>query len=130
MDVHLLVYDLSNGLARSMSMALLGFQLDAVYHTSIELDGTEWVYDGGINTIRPGTSHLGKALQRIHLGKTQLLMEVIIEYVDSLRDIFTAQVRLMICTKPTLAAINSSSRLTTYSNTTATTSATTLLHSW
>ncbi|KAK7954992.1 hypothetical protein PG988_015686 [Apiospora saccharicola] len=75
MDVHLLVYDLSNGLARSMSMALLGFQLDAVYHTSIELDGTEWVYDGGINTIRPGTSHLGKALQRIHLGKTQLPME-------------------------------------------------------
>lgn len=91
MDVHLLVYDLSNGLARQMSMALLGFQLDAVYHTSIELDGTEWVYDGGINTIRPGTSHLGQALQRIHLGKTQLPMEVIIEYVDSLRDIFTAQ---------------------------------------
>lgn len=45
MDVHLLVYDLSNGMARQMSMALLGFQLDAVYHTSIELDGTEWVYD-------------------------------------------------------------------------------------
>lgn len=91
MDVHLLVYDLSNGMARQMSMALLGFQLDAVYHTSIELDGTEWVYDGGINTIRPGTSHLGQPLQRIHLGKTQLPMEVIIEYVDSLRDIFTAQ---------------------------------------
>lgn len=130
MDVHLLVYDLSNGLARSMSMALLGFQLDAVYHTSIELDGTEWVYDGGINTIRPGTSHLGQALQRIHLGKTQLPMEVIIEYVDSLRDIFTAQVSFLTWTMPMLAAINNSSRHTTYSNTTATTSATTLLHFW
>lgn len=130
MDVHLLVYDLSNGLARQMSMALLGFQLDAVYHTSIELDGTEWVYDGGINTIRPGTSHLGQPLQRIHLGKTQLPMEVIIEYVDSLRDIFTAQVGFLIWMMPMLAEIDQFSRHTTYSNTIATTSATTLLPSW
>lgn len=92
MDVHLLVYDLSNGLARQMSMALLGFHLDAVYHTSIELNGIEWVYDGGINTIRPGSSHLGQPLQRIHLGKTELPIEVVTEYVDSLRDVYTPQV--------------------------------------
>lgn len=89
MDVHLLVYDLSNGLARQMSMSLLGFQLDAIYHTSIELDGVEYVYDSGINTIRPGSSHLGRPLQRLLLGKTDLPIEVIVEYVDSLRDVFT-----------------------------------------
>ncbi|KAI0122954.1 PUL domain-containing protein [Xylariales sp. AK1849] len=89
MDVHLLVYDLSGGLARSMSMSLLGFQLDAIYHTSIELDGVEYVYDSGINTIRPGSSHLGKPLERLHLGQTELPIEIIVEYVDSLRDIFT-----------------------------------------
>ncbi|OTA67922.1 kinesin-domain-containing protein [Hypoxylon sp. EC38] len=91
MDVHLLVYDLSNGLAKQLSLGLLGFQLDAIYHTSIEFQGMEYVYDGGINVIRPGTSHLGPPLERIYLGQTQLPMEVIKEYLDSLREIYTPQ---------------------------------------
>ncbi|KAI0514435.1 PUL domain-containing protein [Xylaria bambusicola] len=91
MDVHLLVYDLSGGLARQMSMGMLGFQLDAIYHTSIELEGVEYVYDGGINSIRPGSSHLGRPLERILLGKTELPLEVIVEYIDSLREIYTPQ---------------------------------------
>jgi len=70
MDVHLLVYDLSRGLARQMSMNLLGFHLDAVYHTSIKLRGLEYVYDGNIVAIRPGSSHLGQPMQEIHLGTT------------------------------------------------------------
>ncbi|KAI0135763.1 P-loop containing nucleoside triphosphate hydrolase protein [Daldinia grandis] len=91
MDVHLLVYDLSNGLARQLSLGLLGFQLDAIYHTSIELDNKEYVYDSGINVIRPGTSHLGQPLERIHLGKTELPIEVILEYLDSLKHIYTPE---------------------------------------
>ena len=92
MDVHLLVYDLSQGLARNMSMGLLGFQLDAIYHTSIELNGREYVYDGGIVSIIPGSSHLGRPLERLPLGKTELPMDVIEEYLDSLRPIFTVEV--------------------------------------
>ncbi|KAI1661153.1 DUF862-domain-containing protein [Daldinia decipiens] len=91
MDVHLLVYDLSNGLAKQLSLGLLGFQLDAIYHTSIELDNKEYVYDSGINVIRPGTSHLGQPLERIHLGKTELPIEVILEYLDSLKHIYTPE---------------------------------------
>ncbi|KAI0422204.1 PUL domain-containing protein [Xylaria grammica] len=91
MDVHLLVYDLSGGLARQLSMGMLGFQLDAIYHTSIELEGIEYVYDGGISAIRPGSSHLGPPLERIILGKTELPLEVIVEYLDSLREVFTPQ---------------------------------------
>ncbi|KAI1414529.1 P-loop containing nucleoside triphosphate hydrolase protein [Hypoxylon sp. FL1857] len=91
MDVHLLVYDLSNGLAKQLSLGLLGFQLDAIYHTSIELQGKEYVYDSGINVIQPGTSHLGPPLERIHLGQTQLPMEVIMEYLDSLKEVYTPQ---------------------------------------
>lgn len=92
MDVHLLVYDLSRGLARQMSLGLLGFQLDAVYHTSIELQGREYVYDGGIISIVPGTSHLGQPLERLHLGKTHLPMDVIGDYLESIRSIFTIEV--------------------------------------
>lgn len=92
MDVHLLVYDLSRGLARQMSMGILGFQLDAIYHTSIHLNGREYVYDGGIIAIAPGSSHLGQPMQRLHLGTTSLPMDVIEEYLDSLRPIFTLEV--------------------------------------
>lgn len=92
MDVHLLVYDLSQGLARQMSMGLLGFQLDAIYHTSIELDGREYVYDGNVVAITPGSSHLGQPMQRLPLGNTELPMEVIEPYLDSLREIYTVQV--------------------------------------
>ncbi|KAJ4255410.1 hypothetical protein NW762_009405 [Fusarium torreyae] len=91
MDVQLLVYDLSRGLARQMSMGMLGFQLDAIYHTSIELNGKEYVYDGGIIAIAPGSSHLGQPLERIHLGKTSLPMDIIEEFLDSLRPIFTLE---------------------------------------
>ncbi|KAF9881264.1 PUL domain-containing protein [Colletotrichum karsti] len=91
MDVHLLTYDLSRGLARQMSQGMLGFHLDAIYHTSIELNGREFVYDGGIVDITPGTSHLGQPMERIFLGRTELPMEVIEEFLDSLRPIFTIE---------------------------------------
>ncbi|KAL3594177.1 hypothetical protein FPOAC2_08482 [Fusarium poae] len=91
MDVQLFVYDLSRGLARQMSMGLLGFQLDAIYHTSIELNGKEYVYDGGIIAIRPGSSHLGQPLEKIPLGTTNLPIDVIEEFLDSLRPIFTLE---------------------------------------
>lgn len=121
MDVHLLVYDLSRGLASQMSMGLLGFQLDAIYHTSIELQGREYVYDGGIIDITPGSSHLGQPLQRLKLGTTNLPMDIVHEYLDSVRSIFTVEV----CTahqKPyTMISTANFISLTTCSNTTATT---------
>lgn len=70
-------------------MGLLGFQLDAVYHTSIELDGLEYVYDGNVVAIAPGSSHLGQPLQRLSLGKTELPMDVIQQYLESLREVYT-----------------------------------------
>ncbi|KAK4452297.1 Desumoylating isopeptidase 1 [Podospora aff. communis PSN243] len=91
MDVTLLVYDLSRGMARQMSMGLLGFQLDAIYHTSIKLRGREYVYDGSIVSIAPGSSHLGQPMQEIPLGRTELPMDVIEEYLDSLREIYTVE---------------------------------------
>lgn len=91
MDVHLLVYDLSGGMARQMSMGLLGFQLDAIYHTSIKLNGLEYVYDGNVIAIKPGSSHLGRPLEELPLGETQLPMDVIEEYLATLRTIYTVQ---------------------------------------
>ena len=97
MNIQLYVYDLSQGLARNVSAALLGVQIDAVYHTSIVFEGIEYLYDGGIKTVAPGSTHLGRPMQVIELGKTKLPMEVIMEYLDSLKEIYTAQVMIQNC---------------------------------
>ena len=92
MNVQLYVYDLSRGMARNMSAAFLGVQIDAVYHTAVVMEGIEYLYDGGIKTARPGMTHLGKPMRIIELGKTDLPMDVIMEYLESLKEIYTAQV--------------------------------------
>lgn len=94
MEVQLYVYDLSRGAARSLSGALLGVQIDAVYHTSIIMGGIEYVYDGGIKTVEPGKTHLGQPMQIIDLGATSLPMDVIMEYLESLKEIYTPEVCL------------------------------------
>jgi len=92
MKVLLYVYDLSRGMARNISAALLGVQIDAIYHTSIVMEDIEYTYDGGVKTLSPGTSHLGKPFRVIDLGESHLPTEVIMEYLDSLREIYTAEV--------------------------------------
>ncbi|KAL5329038.1 hypothetical protein ACEPPN_002547 [Leptodophora sp. 'Broadleaf-Isolate-01'] len=91
MRVQLYVYDLSNGLARQLSAAFIGIQIDAVYHTSIVMEGIEYVYDGGIRTADPGRTHLGSPMQVLELGTTNLPMDVIVEYLESLREIYTEE---------------------------------------
>ena len=92
MDVQLYIYDLTNGLARQMSVAFLGTYIEAVYHTSIVLKGVEYVYDGGINAVQPGMTHLGPPLEIVSLGKTELPIEVIKEYLSSLAEVYTVEV--------------------------------------
>ena len=75
-----------------MSAAFLGIQIEAIYHTAIVFEGLEILYDGGIKTTRPGTTHLGRPMKIIELGKTDLPMDVIMEYLESLKEVYTAQV--------------------------------------
>ncbi len=43
--------------------------------------------------VKPGMTHLGKPMQIIKLGQTTLPMDVIMEYLESLKSIYTAEVR-------------------------------------
>ncbi|KAF1943822.1 DUF862-domain-containing protein [Clathrospora elynae] len=89
MDVQLYVYDLSQGLARSMSRQFLGTQIDAVYHTAIVLDGIEYYFGQGVQTCRAGATHHGRPMEVIKLGQTALPIEIILEYLESLKEIYT-----------------------------------------
>ncbi|OAL46400.1 DUF862-domain-containing protein [Pyrenochaeta sp. DS3sAY3a] len=91
MDVQLYVYDLSNGLARSLSQQFLGTHIDAVYHTSIVLDGIEYYFGQGVQTCRAGATHHGKPMEVIKLGSTELPIEITLEYLESLKEVYTAE---------------------------------------
>ena len=95
MEVQLWVYDLSQGLASQLSFVLLGTYIDAIYHTSIVMDGIEYTYDGGIKTTKPANTTLGKPKNVLTLGKTELPMEVIMEYLESLKEIYTFEVQAL-----------------------------------
>ncbi|KAF3896163.1 Desumoylating isopeptidase [Trichophyton interdigitale] len=83
MDVILYVYDLSK-----LSRPLTGVQIDAIYHTSIVLDGTEYFFGRGIQQAVPGSTHHGQPMETINLGCTDLPLDVISEYMESLAETY------------------------------------------
>jgi hypothetical protein len=72
-------------------MQFLGTQIDAVYHTSLVFGGIEYMFGQGIQTCAAGTTHHGKPMEVIPMGQTQLPMEVILEYLESLKTVYTAE---------------------------------------
>ncbi|RMX88929.1 hypothetical protein D0869_01253 [Hortaea werneckii] len=91
MEVQLYVYDLTHGTARQMSQQLLGFKIDAVYHTSLVFNGIEYFFGAGVQTCYAGTTHHGRPMEIESLGATHLPMETILEYLESLKQIYTPE---------------------------------------
>ncbi|ERF76464.1 hypothetical protein EPUS_06126 [Endocarpon pusillum Z07020] len=91
MNVELYVYDLSKGLARQFSYSFTGVHLDAIYHTSLVFGGVEYFFGQGILRKVPGSTHHGKPIEVVQMGKTELPMDVIAEYIDSLAQIYTPE---------------------------------------
>ncbi|KAJ9474940.1 Thioredoxin [Pseudozyma hubeiensis] len=70
--VKLFVYDLSRGMAKSMSMPLTGRQIDGIWHTSIVAFDREYFFGQGISIVYPGTSHHGAPIETFDLGTTSI----------------------------------------------------------
>ncbi|KAJ8080411.1 hypothetical protein PM082_017244 [Marasmius tenuissimus] len=88
--VKLYVYDLSNGLAKNMSLQLTGRQIDGIWHTSIVVYGKEIFYGQGIMETPPGRSHHGSPLQIVDLGTTDIDEETFNEYLSEMKEQYTA----------------------------------------
>ena len=65
---------------------------DAVYHTSIVISDVEYFFGQGVQSCRSGTSHYGVPMETISLGTTSLPWALILEYLDSLKQVYTAEV--------------------------------------
>jgi thiol-disulfide isomerase/thioredoxin len=74
-----------------MSQQFLGTQIDAVYHTSLVFEGIEYFFGQGVQTCRAGATHHGKPMEIIPLGQTQLPLEIVLEYLESLKTIYTPE---------------------------------------
>jgi thiol-disulfide isomerase/thioredoxin len=74
-----------------MSQQFLGTQIDAVYHTSLVFEGIEYFFGAGIQTCMAGGTHHGKPMEIIPMGQTALPMEIILEYLDSLKQVYSAE---------------------------------------
>lgn len=91
MEVQLYIYDLSQGMARQYSRALTGVQIDAIYHTAVVLGGVEYFFGQGVHRKVPGTTHHGRPMKVINMGRTELPPELIEDYVQSLESIYTPE---------------------------------------
>ncbi|KAF5330261.1 hypothetical protein D9758_014462, partial [Tetrapyrgos nigripes] len=89
--VKLYVYDLSNGLAKQLSLAWTGRQIDGIWHTSIVVFSKEVFYGQGINITAPGKSHHGQPLDIIDLGDTDIDEETFNEYLDDIKTQYSAE---------------------------------------
>jgi hypothetical protein len=62
-----------------------------IWHTSIVYNSREIYYGQGILESRPGTTHHGRPLQVLSMGETAIDPETFDEFIDGLRDRFTAE---------------------------------------
>ncbi|KAI9216718.1 PPPDE putative peptidase domain-containing protein [Blastocladiella britannica] len=89
--VTLLVYDLSQGMARMLSQQLTGRQIEGIWHTSIVVHGREWYFGQGIFATTPGMHHYGRPVQTIAMGATDIGPDMLASLIDDLRPRFRAQ---------------------------------------
>lgn len=81
-EVFLRIYDLSQGAARVLSKQMLGFELEGIWHTSIEAYGNEYYFQNGLIIQTAGTTRYGAYVKRISLGHTDCSKMSLEEYFE------------------------------------------------
>lgn len=88
-NVILRLYDLSNGLAKQLSMSLFKIDIDAIWHTSVEIHGTEYYYQEGIKAVEPGNTHYGSPIRTMNYGTTEVSHDDLKEFLESIQHKYT-----------------------------------------
>ncbi|KAK7395370.1 hypothetical protein VNO78_15922 [Psophocarpus tetragonolobus] len=82
--VTLNVYDLSQGLARQLSMSFLGKAIEGIWHTGIVVYGDEYYFGGGIQHCPAGSTPYGTPLRVVELGVTHVPKDVFEMYLQEI----------------------------------------------
>ena len=80
------LFDLSNGLARQMSLPLIGRQIEGIWHTSIVVYGKEYFYGSdGIHNCLPGQTIVGgNPYKEFNMGETSIPKDVFDDFLAEL----------------------------------------------
>ncbi|CAM9435604.1 unnamed protein product [Scytosiphon promiscuus] len=93
--VQLALYDLSRGMAKAMSMAILGKQIDGIWHTGLIVYGKEYFFGGGLQSMPHEQfvqMHGGVGpTEYIELGSTDIPQELFEDFNRDVQPRFTAQ---------------------------------------
>lgn len=84
-------YDLTNGLARNISRALIGKQIDGVWHTSVVCFGKEYFYGGGICTGVPKKTPYGYPVRELDFGYTYKRADDVRKFIQQNNSNFSTQ---------------------------------------
>ncbi|KAL8128079.1 hypothetical protein AgCh_014870 [Apium graveolens] len=68
------VYDLSQGMARQLSMTFLGKVIEGIWHTGIVVYGTEYYFSGGVQQAAVGTTQYGTPV-RVYMEMYKMSIE-------------------------------------------------------
>ncbi|XP_058755535.1 uncharacterized protein LOC131628725 [Vicia villosa] len=89
--VALNVYDLSQGLARQLSVSFLGKAIEGIWHTGIVVYGNEYYYGGGIQHCPAGSTPYGTPLKVVDLGVTHVPKDVFEMYLQEISPRYLAE---------------------------------------
>jgi desumoylating isopeptidase 1 len=91
--VVLLVYDLSRGLAKQMSLGLTGQQIDGIWHTAVLVYGREYCFGQGIETFTPGVANslYGSPVESITMGMTSIPKPLFLEYITEMKKVWVKE---------------------------------------
>ena len=82
-------YDLTQGMAKTMSRGLLGKQIEGVWHTAVCVFGKEYFYGGGICVGEPKKTPYGYPVKELDFGYTTKTQKELSDYIKSINSQFT-----------------------------------------
>ena len=93
-EVRVALYDLSRGMASTMSQAILGQRIDGIWHTGIVVYSIEYYFGGGVNMVPEGTFSRQNGLQPsniISIGRTSKTRQELEQWIGTIRHRYTQE---------------------------------------
>lgn len=90
LPVKLLIYDITNGMAKNFSQMLIGRRVEGVWHTGLVVFDTEYYFGGGICKDKPRQTPYGIPVKEISLGYTHLPKDLFEEFLVEIKDKYSA----------------------------------------
>ena len=87
-EVTLHVYDLSQGMAKQLSKALTGHQIDGIWHSGVVVGGIEYYWGGELIAEPAGCTQYGRPVRVVPLGVTYIPDDMIGDFIEDMRPQF------------------------------------------